>query len=83
MSNDDARHAALMTIFQGGWGNAAPETTFNLVNYESFTGLPRNDASLSEPEYLSVTDLNPKYMETLVTPAIPGAAIGAGGGRPR
>ena len=40
-----------------------------------FTGLPRNDASLSEPEYLSVTDLNDKYMETLVTPAIPGVAI--------
>ena len=74
MSNDDARHAALMTILENG-GNVEPETTFNLVNYESFTGLPRNDASLSEPEYLSVTDLNTKYMETLLTPAIPGVAI--------
>lgn len=74
MSYDDARHAALMTILENG-GNVEPETTFNLVNYESFTGLPRNDASLSEPEYLSVTDLNTKYMETLVTPAIPGVAI--------
>ena len=74
MSFDDARHAALMTILENG-GIVEPETTFNLVNYESFTGLPRNDASLSEPEYLSVTDLNDKYMETLVTPAIPGVAI--------
>ena len=74
MSFDDARHAALMTILENG-GIVEPETTFNLVNYESFTGLPRNDASLSEPEYLSVTDLNAKYMETLVTPAIPGVAI--------
>ena len=62
MSFDDARHAALMTILENG-GNVEPETTFNLVNYESFTGLPRNDASLSEPEYLSVTDLNDNYME--------------------
>jgi hypothetical protein len=75
MSFDDARHAALMTILENE-GNVAPETMFNLVNYESFTGLPRNDVTtLSEPEYLSVTHLNAKYMETLVTPAIPGIAI--------
>ena len=75
MSFDDARHAALMTILENG-GNVAPETTFNLVNYESFTGLPRNDVtSLSEPEYLSVTGFRSEYMNTLATPAIPGVAI--------
>ena len=75
MSFDDARHAALMTILENG-GNVAPETTFNLVNYESFTGLPRNDVTtLSEPEYLSPTGFRNEYWNTLVTPAIPGIAI--------
>ena len=75
MSFDDARHAALMTILENG-GNVAPETTFNLVNYESFTGLPRNDVtSLSEPEYLSVAGFRSEYRNTLATPAIPGVAI--------
>ena len=74
MSFDDARHAALMTILENGKRGAGDDVQPD--NYESFTGLPRNDVTtLSEPEYLSVTDLNDKYMETLVTPAIPGIAI--------
>ena len=75
MSFDDARHAALMTILENE-GNVAPETMFNLVNYESFTGLPRNDVTtLSEPEYLSPTGFRNEYWNTLVMPAIPGIAI--------
>ena len=75
MSFDDARHAALMTILENE-GNVAPETMFNLVNYDSFTGLPRNDVTtLSEPEYLSPTGFRNEYFNTLVTPAIPGIAI--------
>ena len=76
MANDDARHAALMQIIQNGYSSSAIEDTyFNLMDYETFTGLPRNDASGSEPAYLSASDLSTQYLETLVTPAIPGIAI--------
>jgi len=76
MANDDARHAALMQIIQNGYSSSAIEDTyFNLMDYETFTGLPRNDASGSEPAYLSASDLSAQYLETLVTPAIPGIAI--------
>ena len=63
-------------IIQNGYSSSAIEDTyFNLMDYETFTGLPRNDASGSEPAYLSASDLSAQYLETLVTPAIPGIAI--------
>jgi len=73
--SDDARHEALMTIIGNGYSGASSDTYFNLIDYESFTGLPRNTASGSEPAYLSVNDFDSVYLETLITPAIPGIAI--------